>query len=253
MSDQRTRRINRVEAERLLDGHPGTGVSALLAARLRAASAPAHPDELAGERAALSAFQAAAQLDPNPRQRRPSMLKIALAKLLTVKAAAAAAAVTAGAGGIALAAGTGLLPIELPTGPASPSGTHAPASPGEQSSSDGNGGDPAGHPSPSMVGLCQAFAAEVGNDPGKALESPAFQALITAAGGADKVDGFCQTQAAGTKGNGSAPSNAPGDIPTPSAGAGNAEQGTSHAPTQPSRPEPPAGSPTAIPTGGSNG
>lgn len=248
MSDQRQRRIDRVEAELLLDGRPGTGVSALLAAHLRAASAPAHADELAGERAALTAFQAAAWLDPNPRQRRRLMLKIALAKLLTVKAAAVAAAVTAGAGGIALAAGTGVLPVQLPTTPATPSATHAPASPGEQSSSEGDD-TPAGNPSPSMMGLCQAYTAEVGNDPGKALESPAFQALVTAAGGADKVDGFCQTQVADSKGNGAAPS----DIPTPSAGAGNAEQGTSHAPTQPSRPEPPAGSPTAIPTGGPNG
>ncbi|HET8643064.1 MAG TPA: hypothetical protein VFM37_14105, partial [Pseudonocardiaceae bacterium] len=205
MTDQRPHRINRVDAECLLDGGPGTGVPALLVAQLRAAAGPAQAHELAGERAALAAFRAAA-LDPNPRhpnpRRRPSALGITAAKLLTVKAAAMAAVVTAGAGSIALAAGAGVLPIELPIFPAAPAATHPPASPAEQSSPEGNGGDPAGIPSPSITALCEAYAAEVSNDPGQALEGFAFRALVTVAGGADKVDGFCETQAAGSEGDG---------------------------------------------------
>ena len=288
MTDQRPHRINRFDAECLLDGGPGTGVPALLVAQLRAAAGPAQAHELAGERAALAAFRAAA-LDPIPRhpiprhptprhpiaRRRPSAFRITLAKLLTVKAAAMAAAVTAGAGSIALAAGAGVLPIELPIFPAAPAATHPPASPAEQSSPEGNGGDPAGIPSPSITALCEAYAAEVSNDPGHALEGPAFQVLATAAGGADKVDSFCETQAVGSEGEdddegedegegededavpsnppSTTPRNPPSNIPAPSTGAGNVELGTSRAPTQPSRPEPPEGSPSAAPTEGPDG
>jgi hypothetical protein len=46
-----------------------------------------------------------------------------------------------------------------------------------------------------MVGLCHAYTAKTAGDNGatngKALDSPAFQALVTAAGGAEKVAGFC--------------------------------------------------------------
>ena len=50
-----------------------------------------------------------------------------------------------------------------------------------------------GSPSPSMVGLCHAVDAGNKDDHGKALENPAFTALVTAAGGKDKVDLFCAT------------------------------------------------------------
>ena len=244
MSDHRGSRVDRDAAERMLDGDPAGGAAGLLAA----ATAPAHAEELAGERAALAAFVAATRLDPVPRQRRTSMLKIALAKLLTVKAAAAAVAVV-GAGGIALAAGTGALPVELPDTAKTPSVvSEAPAQPAGAPEDAGKGGDPAGEPSPSMVGLCQAYLAEVGNAPGRALESPAFTALVDAAGGADSVGGFCQEQIARAKdGNGGPPSGVPAPPAAP-------EPATSHTPTD--RPQPPTTRPTAPtgpPTGGPNG
>jgi len=239
MSDYRPRGFDRAAAERLLDGNPAAEVAGLLAAQLLAARAPAHPDELAGEHAALLAFHAAAQLDPVPEQRRPSMLKT----LLTVKAAAVAAV---GAGGIALAAGTGVLPTQLSETPATPPVvSHAPARPSELPSPAANPGEAGGTPSPSMAGLCRAYAAEVGNYPGKSLQSPAFTALITAAGSADNVDGFCQTQTAAAEHPGAAPSG----VPAPPAANENAEKAASNAQVPTSRPQPPTGPPTAVPTG----
>jgi hypothetical protein len=112
------------------------------------------------------------------------MMKTALLKLLSLKAAAIAA-LAVGAGGVALAASNGALP--------GPFGGHtsSTASPGPGGSQGPDNGHGNAAPSPSMVGLCQAFRAGAGSEHGKALDSPAFQALITAAGGKDKVDAFC--------------------------------------------------------------
>lgn len=244
-----TGRIDRDTAERLLDGHLAAGPGGPLAAWLRAAQAPALPDELVGERAALLAFHAAA-LRPVPRQRRLSMLKTTLANLLTAKAAAVVAA--AGAGGIALAAGTGVLPVELPN-TASEHSVVATTAPAPHSASPA--ADPAkpeqagGNPAPSMAGLCRAYNAEVSNNPGKAMESPAFTALVDAAGATDKVDGFCKEKLAAAADH---PGGAPEDATHSPADA--AEQGVekaeSHAQVPTSRPQPPAGPPAGTPTGG---
>ena len=48
-----------------------------------------------------------------------------------------------------------------------------------------------GSPAPSLVGLCHAVDAGSKDDHGKVFENPASTALITAAGGKDKVDLFC--------------------------------------------------------------
>ena len=167
------------------------------------------------------------------------MLKTTLAKLLTVKAAAVAAA---SIGGIALAAGTGVLPVELPDTPASPPTVRqAPARPTELPAPAADQDNAGGTPSPSTVGMCLAYAAEVGNNPGKALESPAFTALVTAAGGTDKVDGFCQTQTAAAEHAGAA-----NGVPAPPAANEHASNATSHPQAPTSHP---TGPPTAPPTG----
>jgi hypothetical protein len=167
-------------AEQLLEGRPVTARHArLLADLLAMASAAAFPGELAGEDAAVAAFRAALSTDRTAQSGRRSMSKTALlAKLLTLKAAAIAV-VAVSAGGVALAATTGVLPNPL-----------APQHPGHSTDAPGHPGN-AATPSPSMVGLCTAFLAGAGADHGKALENPAFSALITAAGGKDKVDSFC--------------------------------------------------------------
>ena len=125
------------------------------------------------------------------------MIRTAVAKILTAKAAAVVAATAIG--GVAVAAGTGSLPTQHRDGDTARQ-THAsqPAHPdqsthptGKPSTNAGSSGEHSAAPSPSMVGLCRAFAAGAGDNPGKALENPAFTALITAAGSKDKVTSFC--------------------------------------------------------------
>ena len=128
------------------------------------------------------------------------MIKTTLAKLATLKAAAALAAATA-AGGVALAASSGTLPNPIAGAAADGNKTaaaHATARPSHQPS-HGARGDAS--PSPSLVGLCHAYTAGAGNNPGKALENPAFTALITAAGGKDKVASYCVTVLAAAPGS----------------------------------------------------
>jgi hypothetical protein len=92
---------------------------------------------------------------------------------------------------------------------------------------------PASSPSPSPRGLCQAYTAHVGSGPGKALDSPAFSALITAAGGKDKVAAFCTSMLSAQPGNQPTahPGGKPSSRPTPA--------NTTH----------PTGKPTTVPTG----
>ncbi|BCJ73613.1 hypothetical protein CS0771_31570 [Catellatospora sp. IY07-71] len=111
------------------------------------------------------------------------MLSTALAKLLTVKAASVA--VVAVGGGVALAATTGVLPNPLGSPSDKPSASHSPK-PDHSTGAKGS-------PSPNLEGLCKAYDAKPDGERGKALQSPAFQALITAAGGQDKVADFCMT------------------------------------------------------------
>jgi hypothetical protein len=161
-----------------------------LAELLAAAAAPAARGELAGEEAAMSAFREA-HLGPAVQLRRQSVIKTALVKLLTLKVAATALTVTA-AGGVALAAGTGNLPQSL--GGAAPSSHPTPTrdakahhTPKAAAAHDGHSASP----SPSLVGLCHAYQAGAGDNPGKALGNPSFTHLITVAGGKDAVAAYC--------------------------------------------------------------
>jgi hypothetical protein len=108
-------------------------------------------------------------------------------RLLVAKAVIVAVGVSGG--GVALAAATGHLPANLGGKPAAAgSATAAPHVPSARGQSATH---PASSPSPSLPGLCQAYTAHAGRNTGKALDSPAFTALITAAGGKDSVTGFC--------------------------------------------------------------
>lgn len=129
------------------------------------------------------------------------MIKTAMAKVLTLKAAAVLTAVSAG--GVAVAASTGAIPNPLDDRTAPAHSTPA-DNPGK------------GSPSPNMRGLCTAFLAGAGSEHGKALESPAFTALITTAGGKDKVEGYCTALLATPAGNGATnhPTGAPVTRPT---------------------------------------
>ena len=274
MSNDQPPRVSRRCVEQLLDGAPApTEATRPLAALLRAAAAPAHQTELSGEQAALAAFEAAAQLDPVPSPRRQNVLKSTLAKILTVKAAVILAA-AAGTTGVVLASTSGTLtsttspsehrPADHP--PAVHSPTHTPAGTSRNGDQDGKSSNA---PSPSMFGLCQAYQAHKSDNPGKALDSPAFTALITAAGGKDNVDAYCDALVA-TKGNGRSddthgkPTNLPNNHGNGGngGGAGNGNPPATHPATPPSRghapdnpaptssAESPNGAPTAQPVAG---
>lgn len=213
MSIRRTRHMSATTAERLLAGAGGESVDdqhPALAAVLAASTGPARPVELIGLHQAVAGFRAA-QLHPVLPPRRQSVIKTALVKLLTVKAAAVAV-VAVGAGGVALAATTGTLPNPL-SNHANPAASAGISHASQHPSAPGHGPSNA-DPSPSLVGLCHAFTAGAGADHGKALESPAFRALITAAGGKDKVDAYCTTLLAASASESAHPGGQVSDHPT---------------------------------------
>ncbi|MET8698200.1 hypothetical protein ABZW10_04890 [Kitasatospora sp. NPDC004723] len=157
MSTNRSRRIDRDTAERLLagavggpsagrdasltgpdgnTGHTGTlppehGPEERVARVLAAAAAPATRGELAGEEAALAAFREvrlapvpAVPAAPAPVRRR-SMATAALTRAFSTKAAVVMLGATA-LGGVAVAAGTGNFPSALGGGPDEPRHAVAP-------------------------------------------------------------------------------------------------------------------------------
>ncbi|MEV0724886.1 hypothetical protein AB0I37_19160 [Micromonospora purpureochromogenes] len=193
-------RMDQETVERLLVGpvvgpHDGPEPLVRLLTAVRAA---AHPGELRGESAAMHAFRRARAGAPLPA---PSPARsFSLARLAGLKVALAGLAVAA-TGGVAFAAATGTLPGPLhrdaPVTPPSavPQSTTPPTTAGP-------GGSPApssvkpepGRPTPaaSILGLCRAYRAGVGDNPGRALDNPAFADLVTRAGGRDEVAGYCE-------------------------------------------------------------
>jgi len=171
-------------AERLLSGDltPPPEGAETLAALLAAATAPARPDELAGEAAAMAAFRA------NP----PAVRRWSLRRVLTIKVAALMTA-TVAAGGVALASSTGLLPNPFQPTPGSSQSPSGPSSPKDRSPAPGLSPDGPGHSgqAEAMRGLCHSYQAKPANERGKALRTPAFAALVSEAGGPEHVDAYC--------------------------------------------------------------
>jgi hypothetical protein len=183
-----------------------SGTDPILDRVLAAARAPGGPDELSGDRAALAAYRAAAHLDPTAR-RNPVNSRRLTARLATV-----AFAGTLGLGGVA-AAYAGALP-EVPQQVAhdvlgsvgvpdhanahakanaaakaarkAAKASHAPEA--EESDSDADGGKGPDVTGPAKAGLCNAWSA---SGKPKNEKATAFADLVTAAGGADKVEAFC--------------------------------------------------------------
>ena len=190
--------------------------------RLLAAAAPPrdyrqdHQGEFRGEAAAVEAFREARL---HPAYRRPSR-SMSAGKLLSIKAAAAVVAVCGG-GAVALAAATGHLPARSSGHPA----TAATSSAGTGAAGT-SGGHPSAAPSPALQGLCHAYAAGAGSNSGKALDNPAFAALITAAGGKDKVSSYCTTLLKSSRSGNSA---APGNNAAAHSSNGQAGQANGHA------------------------
>ncbi|MEV6919810.1 hypothetical protein AB0M83_32960 [Amycolatopsis sp. NPDC051106] len=246
MGKQQGRRIDRHTAEQVLRGARVDAPDALTGL-LAAAAAPPRDGELGGERAAVTAFREAARHAHARRPRSPSMIKSRWAKLLTAKVAAAVGAVFV-LGGVATAAVTGALP--LPAGgsaPApstsrpAPSAAVPPATPATTWTRDESGPAHPPAPSPSLVGLCHAYRAGDKAEHGKALESPAFTALVTAAGDKSKVDGYCESLV-----EASPPPHATGSPAAPPS-AGRPDNGKDHPAGPPD--SHPAGPPDTRPTG----
>jgi len=230
--------------DRLLDGRldpvsapPGYGGLARL---LAAGTAPAAPEELAGEQLVLAEF--AAVMRSHPPTRVPRRIAVPR-KVLTMKAAAAALAAVLSLGGVTAAA-SGLLP-----GQASPVVEQAPATTGADAAAHGlgkaaaanHGGTPTAESTvgqgrasaagpdatgTARAGLCRAWQAGQGADHGHRMDAVAFQALAEAAGGADQVAAYCEDVDAGAsaedhgKGQGSPPSGSapPTRVSPPSSG-----------------------------------
>jgi hypothetical protein len=219
--------------ERLLEGRldpgsvpPGYGGLARL---LAAATAPAAPEELAGEQLVMATFAAVMRSHaPTLVPRRTAVAR----KVFTMKAAAAALVAVLSVGGVAAAA-TGLLP-----GQASPVAGRAPATTGADAAAHGLGEAAAANmggaaqagatkaqgresavgpdaTAAARAGLCRAWQAGEGADHGRRVDSVAFQALVAAAGGADKVAAYCEDVAAGR----SADAQGQGRVSPPGSGA----------------------------------
>jgi hypothetical protein len=123
----------------------------------------------------------------------------------------------------------------------------------------GNAG-PSGHgsaaPDPSFTGLCQAYlqVSEHASERGNALDSPAFQSLIAAAGGRDSVEQYCLTLASQHPGNKpESPGNASGAQGNKPESPGNKPAAPGVKPAPPdakpappdAKPAPPSNKPTA--------
>lgn len=178
--------------ERLLDGRLDHALAPAgngeLARLLAAATAPATPEELAGEQAALAEFRAVMlSRPPTLAPRRASMPS----KLLTVKAAAAALVAVLSIGGVAAAA-TGLLPGQARR-VADKAQSAAAAGPAAQ----GLGEAAVTDLDNATQGLCRAWQAGKGADSGSRADTPAFQALAAAAGGSDNIAEYCADVTAG--------------------------------------------------------
>jgi hypothetical protein len=240
--------LSRRDAERLLDT-PAEHDSALGWA-LTAASAPAFPDELRREDAAVAAFHAA-RLAPPPASRSGFVSPTRLGSRAAARAVVATGAVVAlTSGGFALAnsAHLPLLPDRASdratesvsrtpgTGVPTTPGTSSTSGNGPSSSGTGSAGSPTGSagsstgssetpdetatPTPDFKGLCRAFQAADRGDAGSSLGSAAFQALAAEAGGADRIATYCVDLIGPPKETGRptdkpTPTSKPTDKPTP--------------------------------------
>jgi hypothetical protein len=202
--------------DRLLDGRldPADAPAGYggLARLLAVATAPAAPEELAGEQVVLAEFRAVLQSRPPTLVPRRTAVP---SKLFTVKAAAAALIAVLSVGGVAVAA-TGLLSDQ-----AQRVADHAPSTTAASAAGQGLGRAAVADLDKATQGLCQAWQAGKGTDNGSRADSPAFQVLAAAAGGPGNVAGYCADATAGVSGeNGQGRTSAVGPDATAAAKAG---------------------------------
>jgi hypothetical protein len=256
--------LTRRESERLLDD-PGA-YDHVLGWALSAAKAPARSSELRREDLEVTAFHAA-RLAPPPATRDNYVSPSVLGRRAAARAVVATGAIVAlTSGGFALASSADL---PLLPGPASDRATESVArttkatqtistasSAPTEDASDGAGEAEAGEstetteaaPTPSFKGLCKAYQATDRSKAGNSLESAAFTALATEAGGAERIASYCVALIGEPKETGK-PSELPTPTskPTPGKPTSTPTGKPSVLPTPTSKPTP--GKPTGRPTG----
>ncbi|MGN9778504.1 hypothetical protein ACTMS0_22450 [Micromonospora sp. H33] len=213
---RRSARADRAALDRLLDAAPDavpTAGTEPLARLLSAAAAPGRPDELAGEEAALAAFRAARAAptrtpEPSRRRRPVTAGVVAWAAGVTVTATAGVAFAA-----VAIDRPDNPPPRPTPTTAASdPGATDGPGgTPGGGATTGAPSGTPSGPPAPTtgapttgpgspspperaeqMDGQCRAYLARSPAQREKALDTPGFADLVTAAGGRAQVTDYCE-------------------------------------------------------------
>ena len=199
---------DRAESERLLDtaraGRPPASGADPLVHLLAAAAAPGNPGELSGEEQALVAFRAArATAAPAP-HRAPRALRFRVGAAAWVAGLAATATAGVAFAAVSLdrpqeplappapgtSGSTGSGTAGSPTGAGDPTGgAPGSAAPSTGSARTGGPGRPAG--TEQLTGLCRAYLARPVGQRDRVLATAAFADLVAAAGGTDRVDGFC--------------------------------------------------------------
>jgi hypothetical protein len=191
-------------SERLISGDATQ--PARLVALLAAASAPGTRRELAGEDAAVMAFRqarsAAAAAPTTGPVRRPAPPRAWTGRFGVRVALLTAAAVVSGLG-LATMAGvipdvTGLVPTGNSSSTLDTSGagqghptTTGVTTAGTELPPSASAGATGGPSAAALPGLCRAYRAHAANERGKQLDTPAFAALVTAAGGREAVPAYC--------------------------------------------------------------
>ncbi|MGB2572127.1 hypothetical protein ACPFP2_27330 [Micromonospora citrea] len=247
-------RMDQETAERLLVGpvvDPQDGPASLVRLLAAVRAAP-HPAELRGEAAAMQAFQRACAGAPLP-VRTLSARPGVLAGLAGLKVALAALAVAA-TGGVAFAAVTGTLPGRPDSDDPGTRPSAAPATTPAATADAGTSGGPAttdgasASPTASILGLCRAYRADAGDNPGRTLDNPVFEDLIVTAGGRNKVAGYCARAIKDEQSPGG-PATDRGDA-TPTLGSSSRPtQHATGAPTPPPTSTPPVPAEPSIPAG----
>lgn len=196
----RPHRISRREAEHLLDRLPAVAVPDV-ADLLAAAGAPARPDELAGEKAAVAAFRAAyGPAEPEKPKGRPVRRAVLVAAL---------SAVVALVGGTAYAAQTGRLPDPVQQRfHETFAGVPAPepdvrTSPTQRPSPTTTATTAAAPPA--VLDLCRAWQATRSRPGQPSLRPDEQRELAAAAGGQNRIESFCAGLAASPTPSGSSP------------------------------------------------
>ena len=186
-------------------------------ALLAATTAPPTPEELAGQAEVLAELRAVTRprragahtrrAAGPPRRRWAGLAAAALVGALVTSGAAAAATGnlpgpvrdvarnildTAGGAG----PGTATMPAPAPASHASTPGSIQAGQSTRPTGATGSGPATPGAaaaPNPNLEGLCQAYLSSKGAEQGKKLDSAAFEALVRAAGGKEKVPDYCQS------------------------------------------------------------